>query len=353
MTRITRGAWKSTFLFCIVLSITSSLMAQQHGQYQPGQYGLNAGIMPDPGFSYGDYNLNFNAHQLNLENGTPVKATGTYNIWAVENFFFYVPKFKILGAKFAPFVAFPTIGDGSVVLPFLGNGKTLGSGGFALADTWFQLANLAWHAPRADFWAGYAFVAPTGRYTPGATTNVGSGYWGNDFTSGATFYITKDQGTTANFMGNWEIHGSKTTRTGDISTMFGTLPINVQLTPGAAWSDEWGLGQAIPLNKPFLKTKNITKVAQIGIIGYDQAQLSRNRSNNTVVDAFERLVPFYYMHAAGGQVNYIDLKNNWNVFFKYEKEYQALATSKGTTIVFGVVYTLRIPKPAPGAPVTP
>jgi hypothetical protein len=107
------------------------------------------------------------------------------------------------------------------------------------------------------------------------------------------------------------------------------------------------------LNKPFLKTKNITKVAQIGIIGYDQAQISRNRSPNTIVDAFERLVPFYYMHAAGGQVNYIDLKHDWNVFFKYEKEYRALAAPKGYTIVFGVVYTFRIPKPAPGAPVTP
>ena len=141
MTRTFHGWRRLVFLTCIALSISSPLMAQQHGQYQPGQYGLNAGIMPDPGISYGDYNLNYNANQLNLENGTPVKATGTYNIWAVENFFFYVPKFKILGAKFAPFVAFPTIGNGSVVLPFLGNGKTLGSGGFALADTWFQLAN--------------------------------------------------------------------------------------------------------------------------------------------------------------------------------------------------------------------
>ena len=42
--------------------------------------------------------------------------------------------------------------------------------------------------------------------------NVGSGYWGNDFTAGSTFYLTKDQGTTANIMGNWETHGSKTTR---------------------------------------------------------------------------------------------------------------------------------------------
>jgi hypothetical protein len=94
-------------------------------------------------------------------------------------------------------------------------------------------------------------------------------------------------------------------------------------------------------------------VAQIGLIGYDQAQLSRNTSPNTIVDAFQRLVPFYYVHAAGLQTNYIDLKHDWNVFFKYEKEYEANAHPKGTTIVFGFVYTLRIPKLAPGAPVTP
>jgi hypothetical protein len=46
------------------------------------------------------------------------------------------------------------------------------------------------------------------------------------------------------------------------------------------------------------------------------------------------------------QVNYIDLARAWNVFFKYEKEYRAEAHPKGTTIVFGVVYTFRIPKPA-------
>ena len=63
-----------------------------------------------------------------------------------------------------------------------------------------------------------------------------------------------------------------------------------------------------------------------------------------MVDALERLVPFYYVHAGGLQLNYIDLKHDWNVFFKYEKEYKRRAHPKGTTIVFGVVYTLRIPK---------
>jgi hypothetical protein len=353
MTRITRGAWKFAFLFCIVLSINSSLTAQQKGQYQPGQYGLNAGVLPDPGITYADYNLNYNAGQLNLANGTPVKAKGSYNVWAWENILFYVPKFKILGAKFAPYMALPTLATGSLTLPFLGNGVTVGTGGLGLADTWFQPGNFGWHLPRADIFVGDAFMAPTGRYTPGATNNIGSGYWGNHLNGAGTFYLTKDQGTTFNIFGDWEVHGSKTTRSNDISTMFGTLPINVQVHPGAAFTDEWGFGQAIPLNRPFLKTKNITKVAQIGLIGYDQAQVSRNTSNNNIVDAFERLVPFYYVHAGGLQTNYIDLKNDWNVFFKYEKEYQANAHPKGTTIVFGFVYTFRIPKLAPGAPVTP
>ena len=353
MTRIIQDRWKFVFLFCIVLSVSSSLMAQQKGQYQPGQYGLNAGVLPDPGITYADYNINYNAGQLNFANGTPTRIKGSYNVWAWENILFYVPKFKVLGAKFAPYIAFPTLATGSLTLPFLGNGVTAGTGALALADTWFQPLNLGWHLPRADIFVGDAFMAPTGRYTPGATNNVGSGYWGNHLNSGGTFYLTKDQGTTANIMGNWEIHGAKTTRSTDISTMFGTLPINVKVTPGAAFTDEWGLGQAIPLDRPFLKTKNITKVAQIGIIGYDQAQVSRNTSNNQTVDSLERLIPFYYVHAGGLQANYIDLKHAWNVFFKYEKEYRALAHPKGTTIVFGVVYTFRIPKPAPGAPVTP
>jgi len=353
MTKIIHGRWKPAVLICTALFIGSSLMAQQKGQYQPGQYGLNAGVLPDPGITYADYNINYSAGQLNFANGTPTRIKGSYNVWAWENILFYVPKFKVLGAKFAPYIAFPTLATGSLTLPFLGNGVTAGTGALALADTWFQPLNLGWHLPRADIFVGDAFMAPTGRYTPGATNNIGSGYWGNHLNSAGTFYITKDQGTTFNIFGDWEVHGSKTTRSGDISTMFGTLPINVQTTPGAAFTDEWGFGQAIPLDRPFLKTKNITKVAQIGLIGYDQAQLSRNTSPNTIVDSFQRLVPFYYVHAAGLQTNYIDLKHDWNVFFKYEKEYEANAHPKGTTIVFGFVYTFRIPKPAPGAPVTP
>ena len=104
--------------------------------------------------------------------------------------------------KFAPFIAFPIIATGSLTLPFLGDGVTVHTGGFGLADTWVEPVNLGWHLPRGDVWAGYAFMAPTGKYTPGAVNNIGSGYWGNNFNGGGTFYLTKDMGTTANIMGN-------------------------------------------------------------------------------------------------------------------------------------------------------
>jgi hypothetical protein len=177
MTRIIHGRRTFAILIGIALAGVPSLTAQQKGQYQPGQYGLNAGVLPDPGITYMNLELNYNAGQLNAANGTPTRIKGTYNVWAMENIFIYVPKFKVFGAKFAPFVAFPTLGTGSLTLPFLGNGVTAGTGGFALADTWFQLANLGWHLPRADVWTGYAFMAPTGRYTPGATNIVCCVFW--------------------------------------------------------------------------------------------------------------------------------------------------------------------------------
>jgi hypothetical protein len=52
---------KLAVLFQIVLSGNSSLIAQQKGQYQPGEYGLNAGVLPGPGITYADFNLNYSA----------------------------------------------------------------------------------------------------------------------------------------------------------------------------------------------------------------------------------------------------------------------------------------------------
>ena len=320
----------AVFICVVVFSVIPS-HGQQKGQYVPGQQGLNAGILPDPGISYANLTINYSADTLKNSTGNSLPLTGSYDIWAIENIFFYVAKPKVLGAKLAVMAAFPTLANGSATLGSLNfPNLALNAGGYGLADTWVQPVTLGWNLKRADIYVGYAFMAPTGRYTPGASDNVGSGYWGNNFLTGTTAYLTKNKATTANLSTNWEFHGNKTTGNG------------TTITPGQAFTDEWAVGQIIPIKK------NFTQLLQVGLVGYDQWQVSHNGGFlNATVPA--NAAPFYSVHAIGFQTNYLLPPKNLSFFFKYEDEYRALARPQGRTIVFGGSYTFQIPKPAPPA----
>jgi len=300
------------FVFCIA----TICFAQQKPQWVPGQIGLNAGVTPDPGFTYQNLAMNYSANTLNDANGNRVPGlTGTYAFWLDENIFMFVPKHKILGGYFAPYASV-NIANGSLVADFAGLG-TANAGGAGLADTFVAPLNMGWHLKRVDFSVGYAFMAPTGRYTAGASNNVGSGYWGNDLISGTTFYITKNKGTSANLFIDYEGHGKKS---------------GTKITPGQAFTMEWGIGQVLPLDK-----KKMTKLLQLGFVGYDQWQLTAN-------GGVTARVPFYSVHALGFQSNFIAPKKGLSFFFKYYGEIDAKAHPLGRTIVFGGAWTLRIPK---------
>jgi hypothetical protein len=295
------------------------LWAQQKGQYVPGQYGLNAGAIPDPGFTYANLTLNYSAGQLNNSNGNALPGiTGTYAFWVNESLFYYVPKHKFLGAYYFPYVVLP-FANGSLVADIVGTNLSANGGGEGLADMYIQPINLGWHLKHADVAVGYGFTAPTGRFTAGATNNVGSGYWGNDITTNTTVYLTKNKATTANLATVWEIHGQKS---------------GTNITPGQTFSDEWGFGQILPLKKDF------TRLLQLGVIGYDQWQVSGN-------SGMTQKFPYYSSHAVGFQANFILPVKAINTFFKYEDEFSAKARPEGRVIVFGFSWTLRIPKPQP------
>src|SRR3974377_455935 len=79
-------------LFVLVFALAcnlSPLSAQQRGQYQPGQFGLTAGVLPSPGFTYVNIAINYASTRLNGPNGNEVPTTGSYNVWALENFFYH------------------------------------------------------------------------------------------------------------------------------------------------------------------------------------------------------------------------------------------------------------------------
>lgn len=316
-------------LIFILCGAVSSLSAQQKGQWVPGQFGLNAGVIPDSGITYANLAVNYSASQLNGPNGNSIPGvTGTYSFWVDENVIYYVPKHKILGGYFMPYVAL-NWANGELVANLSLNGNTLngGGGGSGFADMYVQPLNIGWHfGKRVDFNAGYAFTAPTGRFTQGASNNVGSGYWGNFITTGTTLYITKNQGTTANLATAWEIHGQKS---------------GTNVTPGQAFTDEWGLGQVLPLKK------DMSRLLQLGFVGYDQWQVSHSGGTVSVggTPIPASAIPFYSVHALGVQSNFIFPARDFVAFFKYYDEYHALARPQGRTIVFGFSWTYRMPKP--------
>jgi len=213
--------------------------------------------------------INYSAGQLNDSEGNRLpNLTGTYSFWVDENVFMYVPKKKILGGYFAPYASV-NMANGNLVAAITGTNLTGTGGGAGLADTFVAPVNIGWHFNRADFSVGYAFMAPTGRYSAGASDNVGSGYWGNNLISGTTYYITKNKGTSANLFVDWEDHGQK-------STVVGT-----KMTPGQAFTMEWGVGQVLPLDK-----KTMSKLLQVGFVGYDQWQVSDNGGTIGPLPAF-------------------------------------------------------------------
>jgi hypothetical protein len=60
---------KTAVLACVLLGGASSALAQQKGQWVPGQFGLNAGTIPEPGITYANLALNYSSSRLNDSNG--------------------------------------------------------------------------------------------------------------------------------------------------------------------------------------------------------------------------------------------------------------------------------------------
>jgi hypothetical protein len=319
------------------LSCALPLIGQQKPQWMPGQMGLNSGILPSPGFTYANIDIGYYSNVFNGRAGSAIPVTGSYNVWAVENIFYYVPNLKVLGGNLGfNLVLTPATGslDADIVIPPLGNANlSAAGGGGGLADLFIQPLSLGWHKPRVDFMVAEGMMLPTGRYSAGATNNVGTGYFGNHLMTGSTFYITKNKATSADLFTDWEVHGSRA----------GTN--NTSKTPGQAFTMEWGLGQILPLKKDF------SQLAQIGLIGYDQWQVTANGGTvpigSTGITAPASLLPYYSVHAIGFQTNYIRPAKNFVLNFKYEHEYTAYSHFVGNTFVFGGAWTLRIPKPAP------
>jgi hypothetical protein len=81
---------RGVLVLALIMGFASPLLGQQKGQWVPGQFGLNAGVIPDPGLTYANLALNYSASQLNNANGNSIPGiNGSYSFWVDENIFYY------------------------------------------------------------------------------------------------------------------------------------------------------------------------------------------------------------------------------------------------------------------------
>src|SRR5271154_6017103 len=88
--------FRVSFLMLFLLSGIAALHGQQKPQWMPGQVGLNAGILPSPGFSYVNISINYRSSAFNGPSGSAIPVTGNYNVWADENLFYGVLDTNVL-----------------------------------------------------------------------------------------------------------------------------------------------------------------------------------------------------------------------------------------------------------------
>lgn len=294
----------------IVALLCVGASGQQRGQYLLGTNGFNSGIQPDPGFTYANLSTFFDAVRLKGPNGGPIPVNGSFNLYVNQSFFIYVTNLKILGGHLGVLYDLPIV-NGSITELTIG----LAGGGAGVGDMYFEPFDLGWHLKRADMKVAYGFIAPTGRYTAGATDNVGSGYWGSQFQFAATIYLTANKGTTFSVYNNYEIHGNKK---------------GFDLTPGQTYSLEYGLAQVLPLDP------EKHKLLQFGAVGYLQTQTTDN-SGSDVNPALAGVR--YHVFSLGPEVDFLMPERKLGLLFRYEPEFGAQARTEGRTIVFGGNFT--------------
>jgi hypothetical protein len=265
--------------------------------------------MPEPGFAYANIFYYTPSDRVKGIHGAPIPVSGQFAIMIDNNVFYYVTKLKILGASLGFQTDLP-LANGSLtalLFPATPNGLPVNGGGGGFADSYFAPFTLGWHLRRADLQAGYAFFAPTGRFTAGASNNIGAGFWTNAAFGGATLYVTRKKALTVNAFSIYEWHRRQE---------------GTGITPGETESLDYSILQMIPL------ARKETALLQVGAMGYGQWQATRNQGQGPLLS-----LPEYGVDAIGFTANVVLPERKLSVGTRYLWEYDARNTREGRTVM--------------------
>jgi len=284
---------------------------QVRGMYAPGATLSGGGTVPDPGFSISDQYWINTAGELHGPHGRALPIQGTNTVSSNTITFGYVPRAVPLGAHIDFAVGLATTNNSFVLIDPLPGGSNQAGAGRGLTNTYVAPLILGWHFDRLDVQTGYGIYVPTGRYLAGASNNTSSGFWTQQWQTGATIRFMK---------------------TMEISIFNAYLWNSPQLDTGVRAGQNDSIDYSLSRTFSF---RHGGWPLQVGLAGYSQWQVTRNRGQNPIreslkyrVDAagftFTLATPFKGVFVAGSAL--------W--------EYGATNTYQGRTMTIGTGFAL-------------
>jgi len=232
--------WLIVPVCLLALVFVPPAAAQLGGEQIRGDLGLKSGSQAPPGLYVAESLYFYRPTEVTGQSGAPFPGDISLNLFAPILGANYVTKKKILGAHYGVAAAM-WIMNQKLALPDLEvNDSTYGFG-----DMYFSPLQLGWNFKHADVLATYAFYAPTGRYSAGASDNTGLGMWTNEFGLGSTVYFDETRMWHMSGTAMYEFHTKKQgvdQTVGGIMTVEGGLGhsfLKGYASAGAAYFGQW------------------------------------------------------------------------------------------------------------------
>ncbi len=281
------------FIFITVIGIFSRLYAQgldtlkganpfTAGHYVPGIWDIRDYATPPPGFYILDYNVFLSGKKFFDQNGNQVTEISAGNVSTTLDLdvsgyinvptLFYASPFKILGATYlAGFTpAYSTVNTNlaydaiaKIFRDTLTKSGSISGSASGFGDMTFLPFGLSWASDVFNLTTAYSLVAPTGRYTPGGSDNVGLGYWTNMFQAFGYVYPMKIKGKPSQAM------AIMTALTYEINSKID----GVNVTPGNRLTVEYGISQYL------------SERIEVGFMGGNNFQITDDKGSDVYWDA--------------------------------------------------------------------
>ncbi len=149
------------------------------GHYPPGQSGIRGAATPDTGIMYTNFSRFFT--NLQLAGASSAESQNLHELrYANISMFTWTSDWTIFGMRYGALAGIPiATGDLS---------SSEGESGFGLGDILITPVSLYGKDSSFDYQVQFTVWTPSGRFSPGSSSNRGTGFWALVYSAGGVYY---------------------------------------------------------------------------------------------------------------------------------------------------------------------